>query len=142
QLDTEIRRQKFITQLKENDGDFFAALKDNLKSIIIDEIDHEEAQNFYRHVFLNMNYKTEKTFMTSKMDAEINQYIEHISQLIDKSNLQLSNENDLTQMIHIATTVMLHNIVAKFAKNLTNEQVIDNFTHQLHLLKRGFMRQK
>lgn len=139
ELDTERRRRKFITQIKENDGDFFASLIDYLQSILTEDIKDEEAKQFYRHVFLNMNYKTEKTFMTNKMDAEIHQYVNEIRMLIDTSKLNLIHDDDFTQMFHIATTMMFQNIVMKFARNLSKEEVTHTFIQQLHLLKRGFL---
>src|SRR5699024_7499937 len=109
------------------------------KLIIFYEMKEEIDREFYRHVFLNMNYKTETTFKMSKMDAEVHQYMKQIGELIDTTQLQLSHESDLTQMIHITTTMLLQNIIAKFAMNLSDEEVIDSFTHQLELLKRGFL---
>lgn len=137
QKDAETRRNQFLDYLKECNGDLFHALFKVLQSMLA-ELERDSVKKLYRNVFLNMNYKTEKTFMYNKMDEEINQYMLHIKRYIDTSELNLIKEKDLTYIVHISSSVILQNVINKFALNLTNEEVLHSFQQQLDLLKRGF----
>jgi AcrR family transcriptional regulator len=139
EMDAERRRQKIVQNMVSHEGDFFTALIDILRDLL-HEMENDKVQSFYRNVFLNMNYKTEKMFMNRQMDTEFNQYFTEIKPLIATDGLNINCEEELFQIVQISTTVMMQNIVWKFAKDLSNEEVIITFTKQLGLLKRGFLR--
>ncbi len=139
EMDAERRRQKIVQNMVSHKGDFFTALIDILRDLL-HEMENDKVQSFYRNVFLNMNYKTEKMFMNRQMDTEFNQYFTEIKPLIATDGLNINCEEELFQIVQISTTVMMQNIVWKFAKDLSNEEVIITFTKQLGLLKRGFLR--
>src|SRR5690625_3739443 len=57
------RQQKFILFLKKNDGNLFEAMLETLR-FMLSEMENENLK-FYKNVFLNLNYRTEKIFFKS-----------------------------------------------------------------------------
>ncbi len=133
------RQEEFITSLKTYNGDIFAAIEKMFQSMLI-EMDDDRIRNFYKNVFLNMNYKIEKTFLKSIHYSGVNKQYTEFKHLINRDSLNIKNDEELFQIVQIISIVMLENIVRKFAKELTNEEVICNYTIQINLLKRGFIR--
>lgn len=128
-----------ITNLKEHQGDLFESLLD-LFHTILRMIDDEEARNFYRNVFLNMNYRTEKTF---NQNVDYDKFLEKYTQIKDLvliDVLNIKDEEDLFHILQMTTTIMFQNIILKFAHNLSNEEAYNNFDTQLTILKRGFLK--
>ena len=87
-----------------------------------------------------MNYRTEKTF-NHNVDIELfRKKFFSMKQLVNTRELNLMNDEDLFHIIQMTTTLMLQNIILKFAHNLTNEEAFKNFTSQLALMQRGFLK--
>lgn len=133
------RQDEFIASLNKNNGDIFESIKEMFHSMLV-EMDDEGIRNFYKNVFLNMNYKIEKTFLKSINYSGMNKHYSVYKQLINRDLLNIENDCELFQMVQIVSMIMLENIVRKFAKELTNEEVIRNYTIQINLLKRGFVK--
>ncbi len=131
--------QKFFQILHENDGDYFVSLI-KLYEIILISTDDEEERNFYRNVFLNMNYRTEETFNYNINYEKSRKKFNQIKDVIQTDTLNISNEDDLFHIIQITTTLMFQNIIIKFAHKLTNEEAFRNYQQQLALLKKGFVK--
>lgn len=134
------RRIEFIESLKKHDGNIFAAMRELLHALL-KEIDNEDARKFYRNVFLNMNYQAEKTFVPSNDSFELDKQYADIEPLVQMKNLNVANDKELFQVVQIVGMALMHNLVQKFANNLSNEEVTEKFELQIKLLKRGFLRQ-
>jgi len=132
------RWETFIKALKSSNGDLFSALETLLYDILIMTDDEDEC-NFHRHVFLNMDYRTEETFRHNIDFQNYRKRFSYVKDLIDVHSLDIQKDEDLFHIIQITTTLMFQNIMFKFAHNLENEEAINNFALQLHLVKRGFM---
>jgi|SRR5699024_771671 len=134
------RRIEFIESLKKHDGNIFAAMRELLHALL-KEIDNEDARKFYRNVFLNMNHQAEKTFVPSNDSFELDKQYADIEPLVQMKNLNVANDEELFQVVQIVGMALMHNLVQKFANNLSNEEVTEKFELQIKLLKRGFLRQ-
>lgn len=131
--------KRLYTNLEKYDGDLFKSIFKLYKEIL-DITDNADERNFYRNVFLNMNYRTEKIF---NHNVDIDLFRENFSlmkQLVNTRELNLVNDEDLFHMIQMTTTLMFQNIILKFAHSLTNEEAFKNFTNQLDLMQRGFLK--
>lgn len=138
-VDTKYRREKFMLSLETHEGSFFKAIVD-LFLLVLKEVEDEKTRMLYRNVFLNMDYKTEKTFINSIYSDEFDKQYKEIKNLINKENLNISSDEELFQMFQIVITQMMQNFVLKFSKDLTNEEATDNFLAQIQLLKKGFIK--
>src|SRR5699024_3750796 len=105
-----------------------------------DDLQNAKVKQFYQNVFLNMNYETEKTFMASQMNKDVEHHVARILELIDRKHLNFTSKEDLTQMVHITMMIMIHNIVLKYAKESSTASILENFEHQMRLLKQGFVK--
>lgn len=131
--------QKFFEILQNNNGDYFISLIKLYEIILINTDDYEE-RNFYRNVFLNMNYKTEETFNHNVNHEKFREKFNQIKTVIQTDTLNISTEEDLFHIIQITTTLMFQNIIMKFAHKLTNKEAFKNYQEQLALLKKGFIK--
>lgn len=130
------RQQKFILFLKKNDGNLFEAMLETLR-FMLSEMENENLK-FYKNVFLNLNYRTEKIFFKSinmsKLEFHFNEMKHHLKQ----DNLNIMNNDELYYIVHIMTTMLIQNIVYKFAKDISNEQILQQFEIQMKLVRVGF----
>ncbi|MBO1004194.1 TetR/AcrR family transcriptional regulator [Pseudogracilibacillus auburnensis] len=133
------RRAEFILSLKKHNGDIFNSLTE-LFHLMIVEMENDSLRKFYRNVFLNMNYKTEKAFLDNmNLNSFNKQYVE-IKYLLNTEHLNVSNEEELFQLVQIVLMTMMQNLVQKFANDMSNESVIQNYSVQMCLLKRGLLK--
>lgn len=131
--------QTLFTNLKKYEGDLFKSIVELYHTILI-TTDNKGERNFYRNVFLNMNYRTEETFNHNVDFNKFREKFTMIKDLVHTDTLNLLDEEDLFHMIQITTTLMFQNIILKFAHNLTSEEAFRNFSVQLNLLNRGFLK--
>lgn len=133
---TDTRQKNFKQNMIHFKGDIFKTFHNTLKSIL-QEVDNNEMKQFFRHVFLNMNYKTEKAFNQRCKDGELNGYFSTIKMHIDTMPLQINSDEELFHIFQILSTILMHHIIQKFALQLTNNEVIANYDAQIELLKKG-----
>ena len=60
--------------------------------------------------------------------------------MINTEKLNVKNHEEIELIVRMLTLVMTENIIQKFAKDLSNDEVIEQFTKQIDLLKRGFVK--
>lgn len=133
------KRQKYINKLEKHRGDIFYAFTDLLQSFLI-RMDDENTHQFYRNMFLNLNYQTEKTFTDIINNNELNHQFSEFANMINTEKLNVKNHEEIELIVRMLTLVMTENIIQKFAKDLSNDEVIEQFTKQIDLLKRGFVK--
>ncbi|MGP4062907.1 TetR/AcrR family transcriptional regulator [Halobacillus sp. H74] len=130
------RQEMFIEFLKESEGDIFAATT-RLFGVTLEEFEKEEKRTFFKHVFLNMNHKIQSTFTNGETEDKLLKYLNDIKEYIDQDQLNTNNEEELYHAIHLVRMLMFNNIIRHFAKGLSKEKAMENFTIELNLLKRG-----
>lgn len=131
----------FITNLQKSNGDLFTALTELFHSILSITDDENEC-NFHKNVFLNMDYRTEEIFKHNIDYHHFRKQFSYVKDLIDTEPLHIQSGEDLFHIIQITTTLMFQNIMLKFAHELENEEAMRNFTLQLSLVKRGFLKKE
>lgn len=134
---TKEKRLAFISYLTQHNGDIFKAIKEAFL-VGLAEIGMRDKKCFYRNVFLNLTYKTEKAFLNALNENDFGRQYEVIESLINKEILNLEDDAEAYHIVQIVLTVMMQNIVTKFAQDLPDDVVINNFDTQMSLLKRGF----
>lgn len=138
---SQINHERFIFILKERNGDLFETCVE-LFQIMIKNHRNEEYKNFFRNVFLNMNYKLENTLASNVYEEnQKNQYLSTVH-LIDTKNLNIKDESELKHVLKIISAVTFHNLVQVFVKDLTDEEATNNYMVQIELLKRGLYRKE
>ncbi|SFG21903.1 transcriptional regulator, TetR family [Halobacillus alkaliphilus] len=130
------RQETFILFLKETDGNIYEAVT-KLFEVVMEEFEEEENRNFFKHVFLNMNHKIQNTFTNGETEDKFLQYLDDIKVHLDQSQFNTENDEEFYHAIHLIRMLMFNNIVRHFAKGLTKEEAMKNFTLELNLLKRG-----
>ncbi|MEI3613458.1 TetR/AcrR family transcriptional regulator [Pseudogracilibacillus sp. SO30301A] len=134
------KREELITNLRKHCGDIFASIRDLLQSLLT-EMEEEGTYQFYRNVFLNMDYRTEKAFMNLMNYNTLDKKYDLIKRLINRKSLNIDNEEELLQVVQIVSLIMTDNLIQKFGKEMTNEEVIHNYKTQIRLLKKGFAKE-
>lgn len=130
-------QQRFLSCFKKNNGDLFTSMSEMFQTML-EELDAKDLQSFYRNIFLNLDYRTEKAFLNSVKFNSFNKQYDEIKHVINSDNLNATNNEELMHIVQIVVSVMVQNFVLKFAKELSNEQLIRNYQIQIDLLKRGF----
>ncbi|RHW41950.1 TetR/AcrR family transcriptional regulator [Neobacillus notoginsengisoli] len=138
---SEKNNDRFIASLKENNGDVFESFIDSFQ-FMIQNHRNQEHKNFFKHAFLNMNYKLEN-ILASNMYQENrkSQYLTMIS-LINTENLNLKDERELHHLFQIMISVTFQNVIQAFVRDLTDEEALKNYVEQLELLKRGLYKEE
>ncbi|KMY54061.1 TetR family transcriptional regulator [Bacillus sp. FJAT-27231] len=136
---SEKNNERFITTLKEKNGDIFEAFIASFQ-FMIQNHRNQEYKNFFKNTFLNMNYKMENTLANNIYEENRkNQYLSMI-RLINTKNLNIRDEREIQHVLKIIVSVTFHNLVQVFGKDLTDEEALKYYVEQMELLKRGLYR--
>lgn len=128
---------QFVSRLHHNEGDIFQTVIDYFQWVLKEE-DHLQ---FMKNALLNMTHKIENTFARIFSDNEMNKNFQEFSSLINKNNLNITNDQELFHVMQIIKAVTFRNLIDKFARDWTNEAAINYFTIEINLLKKGLVRQ-
>lgn len=135
----EKNNRRFISVLNEKNGDLFETFIATFE-FMIEVHRNEEHNNFFKNVYLNMNYKHEKTLASNVYEeSQKNQFLSTLN-LINTSNLNIQDEHELHHVLRILMGVTFQNIVQLFVKDYTDEEALRNYMIQIDLLKRGLQK--
>ncbi|WP_040207507.1 TetR/AcrR family transcriptional regulator [Neobacillus jeddahensis] len=133
--------ERFMAILKEREGNLFDTFIESFRYMAKNQMSQEN-QNFFKHAFLNMNYKLENTLANHVYEEnQKNQYQQMISS-INQEQLNIHDEKELHQVIKIIMAVTFQNLVQMFVKELTDEEATKTYILQLELLKRGLLKEE
>jgi len=128
---------QFVFLLHSHNGDLFQTMIDLYRMII-----EEENISFLKNAFLNMTHKIEYAFeKIFKPNEHSHNDFEKISSLINRANLNISNDQELTHVIRIISTITFRNFVEKFAHDLPSDVALDNYIIEINLIKRGLSKE-
>jgi AcrR family transcriptional regulator len=134
-------QERFISILKEKNGDLFETFIDNFQ-FMVKSHRNAEHKNFFKNVFLNMNYKQENTLANNiYMENQKNQYLSMIN-LINREKLNIQDERELHHVMKIISAVTFQNLIQVFVKDSTDEEALRNYLEQIELLKRGLQKEE
>ncbi|MDA1636372.1 TetR family transcriptional regulator [Bacillus cereus] len=128
--------EKFISILKENEGDLFDSYIE-LYQYMLEKFKNLENRNFFRNAFLNMNYKVENTFTRNMNEDNHKNRLSEIMVLINKEKLNITEEREIFHVMKIITAVTFHNLIQNFAKEIPFDESVENYTLEISLLKKG-----
>jgi AcrR family transcriptional regulator len=135
----EKNNRRFTSVLNEKNGDLFKTFIATFE-FMIEVHRNEEHKNFFKNVYLNMNYKHEKTLASNVYEEnQKNQFLSTLK-LINTSNLNIRDEHELHHVLRILMGVTFQNIVQLFVKDYTDEEALRNYMIQIDLLKRGLQK--
>ncbi|MDQ0974837.1 AcrR family transcriptional regulator [Neobacillus niacini] len=131
--------RRFISVLMDKNGDLFETFIATFQFMLEVHRDQEH-KNFFKNVYLNMNYKHEKTLANDVYEeTQKTQYFTTIK-LIDTSKLNIQDEQELHHVLKILMGVTFQNLVQLFVKEYSDEEALKNYLVQIDLLKRGLQK--
>lgn len=130
------KRNQFLSCLAEYDGNLFDATT-HIFELSIDDHPEREELHFLKNTFLNMTHEIEKNFSRIFNVNSSEDQFKDISSLINKDILNVNNNEELHHLMQMISMVIFHNLIEKYAHNLTFEQAMNNFSTQMDLLKHG-----
>ncbi|MDP4087090.1 MAG: TetR family transcriptional regulator [Bacillota bacterium] len=138
-FDEDSRRvnELFISIIKINNGDLFASFVDLFKSILI-SFDEPGNRQYIKNIFLNMNYKIEKTFTKNFFEENVKSHFSELNGLLNSENLNITSEEEMFHILKIMIVVMIQNLVHVFATELPIHEAMATFSLEIDLLKKGF----
>jgi AcrR family transcriptional regulator len=135
----EKNNQRFISVLNEKNGDLFETFIATFQ-FMIEVHRNEEHNNFFKNVYLNMNYKHEKTLAKDVYEENQKSQFLNTLKLIDTSNLNIQDEQELHHVLKILMGVTFQNIVQLFVREYSGDEALKNYLVQMDLLKRGLQK--
>ncbi len=129
-------RKRFISILKKQDGDLMEAFIESFRMMLIN-LQSIESRQFFRNTFLNMNYKAENTLTPEVNEEQLNSRLAEVVGLVDHNKLNITDEIELIHVLKIMKAVTFQNLIQVFAKDLSIEESLRNYTLEVNLLKKG-----
>ncbi|TPG68137.1 TetR/AcrR family transcriptional regulator [Brevibacillus laterosporus] len=133
--------EKFISILKEKDGDLFDSFIGFYHYMLIG-FQNLENRNFFRNAFLNMNYKVENTLTRNVNEVNYKNRLSEIMVLISTEKLNITDEREIFHVLKIIMAVTFQNLIHNFARDLPLDESVKNYTLDLSLLKKGFYKEE
>lgn len=124
-------RQRLLNNLLQYKGDVIKSFAD-LYQYILNKVSASENENYFKNIFLNMDYKLEKMFLPNLEDN-----LNEIIQLIDIKFLNIDSRLQLIYILEIIEAIMMRNLIQVFQRNLSKEKNIEIFIKELLLIKDG-----
>jgi AcrR family transcriptional regulator len=128
--------ERFISILKERDGEIFDSFIDFFQSML-KNLQNQENRNFVRNAFLNMNYKVEKTLTQDVDEKKFKNQFSEIIGLINTKKLNITDETEIFHVMKIIMAVTFQNLIQVFAKELPSEVATKNYILEMSILKKG-----
>ncbi|WP_100011557.1 TetR family transcriptional regulator [Lentibacillus sediminis] len=130
------RQELFVSLLKKHHGDIFDALNEMYEQML-KEMSQGENMKLIRNALLHVTHEIEDVFTEMFAADRKKDKFREIAALIDQDKLNLKEDHDLFHIMQIVTAVAFRNLVEKFAKDLPDEEAMDNFVREMNLLKNG-----
>lgn len=128
--------REFTATLKENKGDLFDSFTVIFKNMLI-EFQDQENIDFYRNVFLNLNYEMENKiahgFKKTSFEEQFSEIITHI----DVTKLNVANVREAGHVFKIIIAVTNNNLMRGFANEMSFEESLESYHLEIALLKKG-----
>src|SRR5690625_3571607 len=133
---TKAHNSEFSLTLKRNNGDLFDAFIKIFEYMLV-EFQNQENLDFYKNLFLNMNYKMESKLTQGFNHNNLDEQFSSIITDIDIKKLNISNDQEVIHVIKIVMAVTTHNLMKNFAKKIIFDETLKNYKFEMNLLKRG-----
>ena len=130
--------ERFMSSLKENDGDLFIALEDGYR-FMIRMLCYKESRAYRQHLFCNADFYEK---LWKDQDFSIDKYpvlLEAI-ELINLQNLRINGREELRLLIEICMASIARECIHLLLTNATEEAACDSFLKKLHLLRKAYQK--
>jgi AcrR family transcriptional regulator len=129
-------RKRFISILKNQNGDIMETFIESYQMMLVN-LQSKESRQFFRNTFLNMNYRAENTLTPEVNEEELKTRLAEVVGLVDHNKLNITDEIELIHVLKILKAITFQNLIQVFAKDLSNEESLQNYTLEVNLLKKG-----
>jgi len=127
-------KKYLLEEIKKNDGDIILSYR-SLYIYILDLIEKRDNKEYFKKIFLNMNYEVQSMF-TPNFNDGLNKIINHV----DISKLNISSKFGIGYVLDIIESTMMNNIIKSYKRNLTREKNIEVFEKELGLICLGILK--
>lgn len=128
-------KMKLISSLHNNKGNIVEAYKE-LFIYILDMVEEEKNRDYFKNMFLNMNYRIQQMFTPNFNDG-----LNNILNTVDVSNLNIQNRFALGYILDIVESIMIHNIIESYKRNAPRDRKVDIFEKEISLVSLGIVKQ-
>lgn len=128
--------KRFISILKKQNGDLMQTFIESFEMMLIN-LQSIELRQFFRNAFLNMNYRSENTLTPDVNQEQLKTRLAEVVALVDHDKLNITNEMELIHVLKIMKAITFQNLIQVFAKDLSIDESLENYTLEVNLLKRG-----
>ena len=125
---------KLLEYIKTYKGDILKSYY-SLYIYILDLVEDKKNKNYFENLFLNMNNKTQKMFTPN-----FNEGLNNVINLIDISKLNISNKMALGYIFDIIESVMIHNVIESYNRNISKDKKIEIFEKEMLLISNGVIK--
>lgn len=123
--------------LIQSNGDIFEVFI-SLYDYIVKENEDKEEYCFFKNIFENLKTSQDNIFFTKIKEFKPKEIIQY-DDLIDKSKLNLEDEQDLDCIIRILHNVTKKAVVSSF-KYQSKQEAREDYLRQIKILKRGMQK--
>ncbi|WP_077603933.1 TetR/AcrR family transcriptional regulator [Oceanobacillus sojae] len=135
-----VNSEEFISILKKNNGDLFETFTETFQRML-KEFQVQKNRDFFRNVFLNMDYKMENKIFSDFSETGISKSFLEVIAGIDKEKLNISNDEEVVHVMEIMMAVTFQNLMKQFARQSTFEDALNKYLFEIDLLKKGLYRE-
>ncbi len=129
-------RRRFISILKKQNGDLMETFIEAFGMMLIN-LQSIEARQFFRNAFLNMNYRAENTLTPEVNEEQLKTRLAEVVALVDHNKLNITDEIELVHVLKILKAITFQNLIQVFAKDLSNDESLQNYILEVNLLRKG-----
>ena len=127
-------KTKLISNIKDSNGDLIKSYH-GVFLYILDMMDQEKNKEYFENLFLNMNYKIQKMFTPNFNDG-----LNNIISMVDVDKLNIQGKHQIGYVLDIIESLMIHNIVETYNRNVPKDKKIEIFEKELILISKGIVK--
>ena len=133
---SQLLNKRFVSILKKQNGDLMETFIESFEMMLVN-LQSVESRQFFRNAFLNMNYKSENTLTPEVNQEQLNTRLAEVVALVDQDKLNITDEMELIHVLKIMKAITFQNLIQVFAKDLSIDDSLRNYTLEVNLLKKG-----
>lgn len=127
-----IALNKFKNCLQDHQGNLLESLTPFVTQIIYD-LTQDKQKQFFKNIFLNMNYNIEHNMMNIERKSC---HFDYITNMINKDLLNIKEE-DLKDLYHIIIAITMHTLSGAIIKDIPPHEIMKHYQKQITILKEG-----
>ncbi len=133
--------ESFLNAIQKHQGDFLEAIED-LYEILITEGNVGKEAGFFKNLFLNMHYNTEKKYLKKTPEDAVRQFRQAFFASINPKLYVCKSDEELLEGLHLAMMVTLSSLAGLFLVRDTATKERAYYQRKMTILKRGLYRKE